>query len=58
MTYDVSIVVPVYNEALSITALAERVTAEMQQLNVSYELILVNDGSADYQGLNARKRGC
>lgn len=43
----VSVVVPVYNEAENIPLLHQAVTSVMQQMQVDYELILVNDGSKD-----------
>jgi glycosyltransferase involved in cell wall biosynthesis len=42
-----SIIVPLYNEAESITLLHQAITREAAQLGVSYELIFVNDGSKD-----------
>ncbi|MCU0394161.1 MAG: glycosyltransferase family 2 protein [Thermoflexibacter sp.] len=44
---DVSVVIPIYNEALNISLLYERLTKILQQMNISYELIFVNDGSRD-----------
>src|SRR5262245_23849959 len=41
----ISVVVPVYNGARSLDALAQRVGAALQ--GVDYELVLVNDGSPD-----------
>ena len=43
----VSVVIPVYNSEATLRPLHERLTAVMQALNVSYEIILVDDGSAD-----------
>jgi len=42
-----SVVVPVYNEAENIPRLYERLTEELEQLDVSYEIIAVDDGSRD-----------
>jgi dolichol-phosphate mannosyltransferase len=42
-----SVVVPVYNEADNIKALIEATTASLQGLGVTYEIILVDDGSND-----------
>lgn len=44
---DISIVVPIYNEALNINLLYERLTKVLLNMGVSYELIFVNDGSKD-----------
>lgn len=43
----ISIVVPMYNEALNVPHFVERVSQVMARLQHSYELILVDDGSAD-----------
>lgn len=42
-----SIVVPLYNEAQVVEELYNRLTTVMQQTSLSYELVLVDDGSAD-----------
>jgi polyisoprenyl-phosphate glycosyltransferase len=44
---EVSIVIPIYNESLNINALYERLESVMQKMNISYEMIFVNDGSKD-----------
>ena len=44
---DISIIIPVFNEEKNIQNLYERLTKVMQDLEVSYELIFVNDGSRD-----------
>lgn len=44
---DVSIVVPTYNEEACIAALIERLTAALAPLGISYEIVLVDDGSTD-----------
>lgn len=44
----VSIVVPLYNEQDSVRPLAEQIAAVMQTHGLAYELLLVNDGSADH----------
>lgn len=44
---DLSIVIPFYNEEDSIKPLYDAVTQSMAELNYSYELILVDDGSKD-----------
>ena len=43
----VSLVIPVYNEAEVLPLLQERITAVMDSLEATAELILVNDGSTD-----------
>ena len=42
-----SIVVPLYNEALTLDELYKRLTATMQQTHLSYEIVFVDDGSTD-----------
>ena len=44
---DLSIVVPVFNEEESISRLCERLFHVLNQQHCSYEVIIVNDGSAD-----------
>jgi dolichol-phosphate mannosyltransferase len=44
---DISVIIPVFNEEKNIQNLYDRLSQVMQNLNVSYELIFVNDGSKD-----------
>ncbi len=44
---DLSVVVPVFNEEENLPELLPRLTAALQALGRSYEVILVNDGSRD-----------
>lgn len=44
---DVSVLVPVYNEASNVDALYIRLTAVLAHMKLDYELIFVNDGSVD-----------
>ena len=46
-TPTISVVVPLYNEAGNVVPLLERITTIVQGLGVSYEIVLVNDGSRD-----------
>lgn len=46
-TRTISIVVPVYNEQDNITELVERIEKVMTSTELTYELILVDDGSTD-----------
>ncbi|RLC99870.1 MAG: glycosyltransferase family 2 protein [Chloroflexi bacterium] len=50
-----SIVLPAYNEEANVARAVEQVSAVAQQLGVDYEIILVNDGSADRTGEIARE---
>ncbi len=45
-----SIVLPAYNEEANVEDAVERVSAVARQLGMDYEIILVNDGSADRTG--------
>jgi glycosyltransferase involved in cell wall biosynthesis len=45
---DCSVVVPLYNEGLVVDELYQRITAVMKQISLSYEIILVDDGSEDH----------
>ena len=45
-----SIVLPAYNEEANAASAVEQVSAAAQQLGMDYEIILVNDGSADRTG--------
>src|SRR5690606_26041679 len=47
LTPEISIVVPLYNEFEVITILYERLKAVLDSLEMSYELVLVDDGSRD-----------
>ena len=44
---DISIVIPVYNEAKNITQLYEEITKAMASLERSFEIIFIDDGSTD-----------
>ncbi|QNF32013.1 glycosyltransferase family 2 protein [Adhaeribacter swui] len=44
---ELSVVIPVYNEAANVLVLYQRLQQVMQPLAISYELIFVNDGSTD-----------
>jgi len=45
-----SVVVPLFNEAASLTALVEQLLAALRPLNLPFELVLVDDGSRDGTG--------
>jgi len=44
---DISILVPLFNEAESLPELYEKITAVLKQLNRSYEILFIDDGSDD-----------
>jgi len=47
MTPEISVVIPLYNEALNLGELYAELTATLEGTNLAYELILVDDGSSD-----------
>ncbi|MBP8295548.1 MAG: glycosyltransferase [Burkholderiales bacterium] len=46
-TVDVSVVIPVYNEAAGLQALFDRLYPALDALGVTYEIVFINDGSRD-----------
>ena len=44
---EISIVIPVYNEALALPALFQRLYPALDKLGQTYEIIFINDGSRD-----------
>ena len=44
---DISVIVPLYNEAESLPELEQWIARVMDEHNFSYEIIFVNDGSTD-----------
>jgi glycosyltransferase involved in cell wall biosynthesis len=50
MMSSLSIVLPAYNEEANVESAVEQVFTVAQQLGMDYEIILVNDGSADRTG--------
>ncbi|GAL87219.1 b-glycosyltransferase, glycosyltransferase family 2 protein [Sporocytophaga myxococcoides] len=44
---EISVIIPIYNEEKNILLLYKRVSDVLQNLNVEYELVFVNDGSKD-----------
>ena len=44
---DISLVIPLYNEAESLPELTEWITRVMSENNFSYEILFINDGSTD-----------
>jgi glycosyltransferase involved in cell wall biosynthesis len=45
--FKLSIIVPIYNEESNIDYLLERLTTVLEPLQMSYEIICINDGSSD-----------
>jgi len=52
---DVSIVVPLFNEADNVHALVEQIQQQLTPSGVAYEILLVDDGSSDETWLNISK---
>lgn len=46
-TFDLSVVVPVFNERESLNSLYKRICTSLEPLNLNWELIFVDDGSSD-----------
>ena len=44
---DISVLVPLYNEAESLPVLHEWIVRVMREKNYTYEIVFVNDGSTD-----------
>lgn len=44
---ELSVIIPVYNEELSLPALFARLYPALDKLNIAYEIIFINDGSRD-----------
>jgi glycosyltransferase involved in cell wall biosynthesis len=55
MMSGLSIVLPAYNEEINVAGSVEQVSVVAQELGMDYEIILVNDGSADRTGEIARE---
>src|SRR6056297_2285432 len=51
---ELSIVIPAYNEERAVIETIEHVTGVMEPSGISYEIVLVNDGSKDRTGEIAR----
>ncbi len=47
MNPDISVVIPVRNEAANVPALYEELTATLESFGRRYEIIVVDDGSTD-----------
>lgn len=48
MNIELSVVIPVYNEAANLQILNRRITAVLTEMQLSYEIVYVNDGSTDH----------
>lgn len=47
MKPEISVIIPLYNEEKVINEMERKLSSVMQNMSMSYEIILVNDGSAD-----------
>lgn len=52
---DLSFIIPAYNEAQSLPQLVREIQAESDKLNLSYEILIINDGSTDSTVSTVRK---
>ena len=52
---DLSVIIPVYNEELSIKPLYEAIQNALEGLNLTYEILFIDDGSLDNTFLNAKR---
>ncbi|HYD50259.1 MAG TPA: glycosyltransferase, partial [Terriglobales bacterium] len=50
MSAEVSVVVPIYNEAGNLDALHEELRAALDPLGLRFEIVYVDDGSSDESG--------
>lgn len=48
MQPDLSVVIPVFNEAANVRPMLERLTAALRPLSLRYEILFVDDGSRDH----------
>jgi dolichol-phosphate mannosyltransferase len=53
--FDISVVVPLYNEEQIIPELYTRIKNSLTQISTDYEIIFVNDGSKDHSILSLLK---
>jgi undecaprenyl-phosphate 4-deoxy-4-formamido-L-arabinose transferase len=56
MNIELSVVIPVYNEAAGLAALFARLYPALDRLNIAYEIIFVNDGSRDGSAAKLREQ--
>ncbi len=54
---NLSVIIPAYNEADAIGAVLHKIQTHLATLNISHELIVVDDGSTDATGELAQARG-
>jgi len=47
MNIEISVIIPIYNEEENIDILFKRIISTLEQLNITYEIICINDGSKD-----------
>jgi glycosyltransferase involved in cell wall biosynthesis len=53
----ISVVIPVYNESLNIESIISATVKALEKIDLPYEIIVVDDGSADMTGEIARDCG-
>jgi dolichol-phosphate mannosyltransferase len=52
---DISVIIPIHNEEENLASLYARLTSVLQGMQVSFEMLFVNDGSADRSLVEIRK---
>ncbi len=57
MNPDVSVIIPVYNEAAVISSIIKRTISVLEKMAISYEVIVINDGSDDDTERISREAG-
>ena len=53
----ISVIIPVFNEELTISNVIERLTAVMQKISLKHEIIVVDDCSTDRSLEFSKRRG-
>ncbi|MCK5632266.1 glycosyltransferase, partial [bacterium] len=53
--YDISVIIPIYNEQDNIEVLFNRLKEVFEKTKKNYEIVFVNDGSADNSSLMLSK---
>lgn len=52
---ELSVIIPIYNEESNINVIYDRLSSVLVSMNLSYELLFINDGSSDHSGEMIKK---